>query len=286
MIPCYFVSDLHGIVDRYLRLFNEIQNRPPAAVFLGGDILPQARAFVNDNSTGPNFLEDFLFPRLFRLRACLLESYPRIFMILGNDDGLTEEDRILDGERQGLWTYANNAMAKFAGFDIYGYCFIPPSPFMLKDWERYDVSRHISPGAISPEEGYRSAPVPEYEARYTTIQGDLEELTEDADLYRAVFLFHAPPHETRLDRADTDGKLAEYVPLDTNVGSIAIRRLIEARQPHLTLHGHIHESPRLTGSWMDNIGRTVCISAAHDGPELALVRFDLENPSEAMRELL
>jgi hypothetical protein len=34
------------------------------------------------------------------------------------------------------------------------------------------------------------------------------------------------------------------------------------------------------------IGRTVCINGAHDGPELALVRFDPEGPGDAMRELL
>jgi hypothetical protein len=27
-------------------------------------------------------------------------------------------------------------------------------------------------------------------------------------------------------------------------------------------------------------------SAAHGGPELALIRFDLENPGEAVRELI
>jgi hypothetical protein len=37
---------------------------------------------------------------------------------------------------------------------------------------------------------------------------------------------------------------------------------------------------------MERIGRTVCLSAAHDGPELALVRFDLDAPSQARRELL
>jgi len=70
------------------------------------------------------------------------------------------------------------------------------------------------------------------------------------------------------------------------VGSIAIRRFIEARQPLVTLHGHVHESARLTGSWSDAIGRTVCLSAAHDGPELALVAFDLDAPAQATRRLI
>jgi Icc-related predicted phosphoesterase len=78
----------------------------------------------------------------------------------------------------------------------------------------------------------------------------------------------------------------EHVPLNVHVGSIAVRRFIEERQPLVTLHGHVHESARLTGSWRDRIGRTHLFSAAHDGPELALVRFDLEDPASATRELL
>ena len=89
-----------------------------------------------------------------------------------------------------------------------------------------------------------------------------------------------------LDRAALDGVAVEHAPLDLHIGSIAIRRFIEARQPRLTLHGHVHESARLTGAWQQRIGRTLCLSAAHDGPELALVRFDLDDPDQATRELL
>jgi hypothetical protein len=49
---------------------------------------------------------------------------------------------------------------------------------------------------------------------------------------------------------------------------------------------HVHESARPTGSWRDRIGRTYCSSVAHDDPELALVRFDPEDPESATRELL
>lgn len=80
--------------------------------------------------------------------------------------------------------------------------------------------------------------------------------------------------------------MIDHAPLDVHVGSIAVRRLIENRQPLITLHGHIHESARLTGSWKDRIGNTHLFSAAHDGPELALVRFSPQNPENASRELL
>ena len=61
---------------------------------------------------------------------------------------------------------------------------------------------------------------------------------------------------------------------------------IEERQPLLTLHGHVHESASLTGVWREHLGRTLAMSAAHDGPELALVRFDLEDPETAARDLI
>jgi len=31
---------------------------------------------------------------------------------------------------------------------------VPPTPFLLKDWEKYDVSAYVDPGCVSPEEGY------------------------------------------------------------------------------------------------------------------------------------
>ena len=66
----------------------------------------------------------------------------------------------------------------------------------------------------------------------------------------------------------------------------AIRRFIEERSPLVTLHGHVHESARLTGTWRCRIGRTHAFTAAHDGPELALIRFDPGDLEAATRELV
>ncbi|MCK5201335.1 MAG: hypothetical protein KAR21_23435, partial [Spirochaetales bacterium] len=57
-------------------------------------------------------------------------------------------------------------------------------------------------------------------------------------------------------------------------------------QPVLTMHGHIHESTRLTGSWMDVIGQTYCYNGSHDGPELSIITFNPADPGSAARELL
>jgi Icc-related predicted phosphoesterase len=172
------------------------------------------------------------------------------------------------------------------GYTVYGYGYIPPTPFLSKDWERYDVSRYVDPGSVSPEEGWHSIPHTAIEARYATIKEDLDHLCGTDDLTGAVMLFHAPPYKTLLDRAALDGKFIDHVPLDVHVGSIAIRQFIERQQPWITLHGHIHESPRLTGAWREKIGRTYLFTAAHDGEDLSLITFNLEEPERATRRLV
>ncbi len=287
MTLCFFVSDIHGSVERYESLFAAVGDERPDAVFLGGDLLPSGmlRASPFDGSH-EDFVGQFLATRLEEMKLALGADYPRVFVILGNDDPRFEESAILGAAARGVWEYIHSRRVVLEGFAVYGYACVPPSPFLLKDWERYDVSRYVDPGCVSPEEGARSIPISESEARYSTIQKDLTQLTADDSLENAVFLFHTPPYKTKLDRAALDGKMIDHVPLDVHVGSIAVQRFIEERQPLLTLHGHIHESAGITGEWRDRIGRTHLFSAAHDGPELALVRFDLEDPALATRELI
>jgi Icc-related predicted phosphoesterase len=287
MSTCIFVSDLHGDLDRYRKLLAVIAAEAPRAVFLGGDLLPGGNVLNATLDFGhEDFINDYLAASFARLRASMGDRFPRLFIILGNDDCRAEEAAMLDAAARGAWEYVHNRAARLDEFDVYGYTYVPPSPFLLKDWERYDVSRYVPTGSVSPEEGMRTIPVSEHEARYATIQEDLERLVADAPLDRAILLFHAPPYDTSLDRAALDGRMIEHVPLRVHVGSVAIRRFVEQRQPLLTLHGHIHESARLTGRWSEQIGRTVCLSAAHDGPELALVRFSPQQPATATRELL
>jgi Icc-related predicted phosphoesterase len=284
---CLFISDLHGHVERYQKLFNTIEQEQPYALFMGGDLLPSGLInFSSAREVYADFIEEVLYKGFTHLQEQLGKNYPHVFLILGNDDGRFEEVTFVSLAAQGLWHYAHNCCLEFDDFYVFGYAYVPPTPFALKDWERYDVSRFVDPGCSSPEEGFYSVPVSEDEKHWTTIQDDLEKLTHHRSLEKSIFLFHSPPYHTNLDRADLDGKMYDAAPLDVHVGSIAIRRFIEARQPYITLHGHVHESARITGSWKDKIGETYCFSAAHDGKELALVRFDLKAPENAVRELL
>jgi Icc-related predicted phosphoesterase len=284
---CIFVSDLHGKEDRYHKLFALIREQTPDYVFIGGDLLPWAiMKLQTPAAVQSNFLSGFIEQELRRLRDQLNAKYPEIFVILGNDDGRLAEKSALEIEDLKLWHYVHNRKSCVGEYSVYGYAYVPPTPFRLKDWERYDVSRFVDPGCTSPEEGIRTISVSEHESDWSTIAEDLESLAAEDDLAKSILLFHSPPYQTNLDRAALDGQIVDHVPLDLHVGSIAIQRFIQTRQPLLTLHGHIHESARLMGSWRDKIGRTHCLNAAHDGQELAVITFSLDDPENAQRVLI
>ena len=78
------------------------------------------------------------------------------------------------------------------------------------------------------------------------------------DPRNAVFNLHVPPHKSGLDEApelDKDLRPVLAGQALKPVGSTAVRRAIEAAQPLLGLHGHIHE-----GRGSMRIGKTLCIN--------------------------
>jgi len=287
MPTAFFVSDLHGVAARYRTLWDRARAERPAAIFLGGDLLPGGLlhgAHGGDHSG--DFIDDFLAGGFMALHQALGDQAPRVFLVLGNDDPAAVLPAFERAASRGAWESIHLRQVKLGERPVYGYGCVPPTPFALKDWERYDVSRYVAPGAVSPEDGWRSVPMERHLVRFHTIHRDLDHLTGVDELAKAIFLFHTPPHDTNLDHAGLEGQQVDPVPLDSHVGSIAVRRLIERRQPWLTLHGHVHGSWRRSAGWKQKLGRTTMLSAAHDGPELALVRMDLDAPWDAERELI
>jgi Icc-related predicted phosphoesterase len=119
---------------------------------------------------------------------------------------------------------------------------------------------------------------------HTTREEDDEKLEARLEKYisqlkhveSAIFNFHAPPYQTKLDEApllDDDlnpviqGGRVVMVP----VGSKAVRKMIEKYQPFLGLHGHIHE-----GSGSIKIGRTYCVNPGSEYAEGILRAFLIE----------
>ena len=275
-----FVSDLHGEKIRYNALFKFIKKEKPDGVFIGGDLLPGG---FGVNTDLDRFLEDFFISKISTIKKLGLKT--RFFVILGNDDPRIYEDTLKEAEKQNLLDYVNCHTVSFEDLFVTGYSYVPPTPFRLKDWEKYDVSQYVDVGAVSPEEGVRTVDISKDEIRYGTIEKDIKNLVKNSPVERTIFLFHSPPYKSNLDRAPLDNKTVDHAPIDVHVGSIAIQRFIKNKQPLLTLHGHVHESTRLTGYWKEKTGKTYSFNAAHDKPELALIRFktdDLENATRVL----
>jgi Icc-related predicted phosphoesterase len=283
-MDCLFVSDLHGKKHLYKKLFKEVQKTEPEVVLIGGDLFPHG--YMPDDPNEVDFFTDFFLKEFSGLKKTMKEQYPWFLIILGNDDPRSNESRLLTKEHNGsLWNYLHNRKIEIGNYKFFGYSFIPPSPFGLKDWEKYDVSRFVDPGCTHPFEGMRSVE-PDFDPEYSNIKEDLVYLTQEDDLSNGVFLFHSPPYNTPLDRAALDGKMIDYVPLDVHVGSIAIQRFIEERQPLVTLHGHIHEASTITGEWRTKIGHTHAFNAAYDDDKLSIIHFDPTNPGKAERRII
>ncbi len=283
---CLFVSDLHGKVHRYEKLFKAIREEKPGALFIGGDILPSSvlhsfRAGENK----PDFITDYLAPKFQELKKELGNDYPSIFIIMGNDDPRIEEETLKEFDKKGLWNYIHGKVVEFGSYQILGYSYVPPTPFLLKDWERYDIDESLQPGCVAPPEGFRTFQ-PDADHDKITIEEELSKLGKLLKKKKSIYLFHSPPYGSGLDKVAFDAASAVAGNPDPNVGSKAIAGFTKTTSPHITLHGHIHESSRLTGVWKEQNGSTVSMSAAYEGPGLAIIKFIASEPSSAERILL
>lgn len=278
-VRCVFVTDMHGHKDRYEAFFKIVEREHPDAALMGGDLLPNA--YISEKEA-----RSFINYMLKGIRGSRSNAHTRFYVILGNDDPRVFEKRFQEASDEGILEYVHFRAAPLGGLWVAGYSYVPPTPFGLKDWEKYDVSRYVGPGCMDPSEGQRTAPQPDAEAAQAYISEDLALIGTLSDPKKTIYLFHAPPANTDLDKADLEGVMVDHVPMDTHIGSEAIAKFIKKREPFMTLHGHVHESASITGKWSARIDRTYSYNGAHDGPELSLVRFDTEDPGSATRELV
>ena len=151
MTRVLFVSDLHGKKVKYDKFFRRLREEKPEIVFMGGDLLPHR--MLSRNAFDPyhqDFISNFLKKKFTELRGELGDEYPEVFMILGNDDPRFEEAALISAGEGGLWTYLHDRNRSFGEYRFFGYSYIPPSPFLLKDWEKFDVSRFVDVGLCIP----------------------------------------------------------------------------------------------------------------------------------------
>jgi uncharacterized protein len=195
----------------------------------------EAQRLVGDEAARDDLLERLMKERVEEWMVLaterLADSEVPLYLIPGNDDSFTI-DPILS--REG-----------FAPVNADGRVLDIPGGLQLLSYGWSNETPWKTPREVTEDELYRR----------------LSELADQIrDPRRAVFMIHVPPYDSGLDTAPIlDENLRPTVSagdiLRGPVGSTAVRRLIEERQPLLGVHGHVHEAG---GEY--RLGATVCVN--------------------------
>jgi uncharacterized protein len=269
----FFTSDLHGQGALYEQLVALVAIRRPAAVLIGGDLCPHAPG-AEGIAYQRLFLQGTLVEFARRLREASSET--ELLLLMGNDDWAVNAD-CLESQDGRLWHYLHERVARVDGVAVAGLSWVPITPFGLKDWERWDDGREETPARLDGWVSRSGTLAPhrfDPSSRTPTISSALDSLAESTTPADTIFVLHSPPRDTRCDMTAAG----------QHVGSRAIRSFIERQGPPLVLGGHIHESPRVSTSYRDEIGRTVVVNPGQFGASrLCGVWFDPREAAESLR---
>lgn len=247
-----FTSDLHGNTSLYQELKMLIDNSGGIDyLFLGGDLFAHTGVLQDQINFIDSYLKDFL-----------KEISIKTFFIPGNIDWpgaihlinkLPNEYDIREIHPNGISLENNMILA--------GYPFVAPGPLHRKDFELRDMKTDkptpIPDSYVTNKIGTRKYIKTDYFDKKQSIEEDLQYIHPQCK----ILITHTPP-------------LCEYLDLcyaNKHIGSSAIRNKILELQPNLSLHGHVHESPDLTGKWYEKIGNTICINVGSDQKQLHAV---------------
>jgi uncharacterized protein len=280
-MKCLFTSDLHGETNLYQQLLSLTASTSPEIVLIGGDFLPSFPPTKQYEDMVPNqktFIGQFLSPLFNRILETTTAQ--QIFLIPGNWD--LGYSYIFQEPMESIIDLNQKGYQLKNGYELIGYPFVPPTPFRPKDYEKMDDREASWPPQKNPsyirssDQTDQLTPIDPYLylKRQETIEEDLDRLKNPLHPKRTVYIMHSPPFGTRLDLIQ-GGKSA---------GSRSIKTFIEKTQPLLTLHGHIHESPQLSGAYLDRIGETLMVNPGQFVWEkLHAVIFRLEDIEGTLR---
>ncbi|MFO7794883.1 MAG: metallophosphoesterase family protein [Promethearchaeati archaeon] len=243
-----YVTDIHGVKWKYESIFDKAVANKVDIVINGGDLLPTRPSFFIQDEFIINLFDDYF--REFEEAGIFHLFQP------ANDD-LGMHDDLLDIVSKKYDFNENIAQTKIKikDYEFIGFNFVTDLPFGLKDRARMDTPdfefpKQIGKPLISTKEGLKEIDDWfSYARSLPTIEEELEELKKPDDMKKTIYVMHMPPAKVSLDVC-SDAR---------RVGSFAIYNFIKKNQPLLTLHGHIHESPKMSNKWVNKIGKTTCI---------------------------
>ena len=245
-----YTTDLHGETDKYRQLEEVTSDFEADLVINGGDVLPHG-TWGNQTQFITNQLASHF--EFFDIAGI------NYLVQLGNDDM-----GCLDHFFQTwCWSYdyvydTAQRLISIDEFDFIGMNYVLDYPFRLKDRCRLDgIADNKLPTqygtalqSISNEKSFEE--IDDWEQCIhgrLTLAEELRLLPQPRPDSELIYIFHQPPVDMGLDVC-YDGR---------EVGSMAVNEFLTCRDAKYSLHGHIHESPIMSGVWKTQLGNTECI---------------------------
>lgn len=268
------VSDLHGLRPRFA-LLGRLFDQGIETLLVAGDVAcggyPEAQqADVREN-----------LGRLLEGRTKV-----RIFAMPGNDDWAVVAETLREFSQVIVPT--DCAFPLDARYSVVGYPFVPVTPFMMKDYEKWDspdepvlpsgrealeralVERGINIDGLRSEGTVLRDFSFDLVDRTDNIAADMERLAGFSDPRETLYLIHCPPAGYRDAGLSAQGSKP--------IGSRAVLDFIRKHRPRLTIHGHSHEAvDRGGGEFRFLIGETD-VFLVGPGNDPAVLTFLLLDP--------
>ena len=247
-----YSCDIHGDKNKYEKLIEVAINENIKYMVWGGDLLPKRggeRKIIQAEFLKGNFLDDY-FNRL-------KENNIVCILIPGNDD-LEEFDKNINEYCNRYNNIININKAKYNVEDIsfIGLSDVLDNPFRNKNRvlmeDGLKMEKQLS-DKIWVEKGTKVISVEEWKIYRETKIPRMKDILNDLPILennkKTIFVFHDPPYGIGLDECQGNIK----------VGSKEMANYIEKSNAYMSLHGHIHESPIISGKWYNELGNTLCI---------------------------
>lgn len=285
-----FTADLHGNIIQYRKLAEYSIKNSADCIIIGGDLAPKNFPIDVYIKAQREFLKNKLPELLHGVKKELANC--KIFLMMGNDDCKVNLDVLQNSDIFQLIHNKRAALTK--KFDIMGYAYVPITPFGIKDWEKFDLTKvplnlqdkymhrkttnYRLYGFKSTKSGWKDFQFSPEMEKLDSIQNDLSREIFQKNPDKTIYVIHTPPDRTDLDMT-VNGN---------HVGSMAVRLFIEKTQPYVTLHGHIHETVDVSGEFKQKIGNTLCLSSGNTdlGDKLAIINVDVDNTESAERIII
>lgn len=267
-----YTADLHGDLDSYQALLDYAVSTGAQAAIVGGDLLPHAIKL----DVALQIQRDFINTKLRPLLEVFHRQHPeiKIYLLAGNDDWAAAISALDDLEKAGLAYPLHERVYPLISdapleqrLWIAGYACVPITPFSIKDFERCDVDS-MPPFSFRMAYASWSGAIESITAgallRQPSITRSMEQLAVRSNPLQTIYVCHAPPANTALD----------HMPRDRHIGSEALRTFIETHTPPLTLHGHAHEAPQVSGQYAIRLGPTWSVNPGHDQRRFQAIALD------------